>query len=378
MFDTKKKCPECGEKYYNLGAHMVVHRNPEDHKDEIYGQDHNLELIDLAIKQNLPALLIGETGTGKTTMIRKKARENNKRLTRFNLTGETTVDEFVGKFTLQDGDTVWQDGVLIQAMKRGHWLVVDEINVALPEILMVLHSLLDDEKAVVLTDKDGERVEAHEEFRFFATMNPVHEYAGTKELNKAFFSRFPMVIHIEYPSSKTEIKILKKKVGIGQSKAEKIASVGAELRKKKKNGNLYFTCSTRDLIYWAQLAKHIGLAKSFRLAIANKAQNEIEEVIDILQATLSGIKEAKSKAGVENLTLEQIENKIWELTEKKDEITREKNQLEYEREKMKSEIEEKMKDEFEEWEDELKKKERALERERENMEKKLVEKLLKD
>src|SRR5206468_1631140 len=115
----------------------------------------------VAIKSDKPALIIGETGCGKTSIVRELAHKHDHKFMRFNLTGETSVDEFVGKYTLVNGETVWQDGILLEAMKQGAFLVVDEINVALPEILFVLHSLLDDDKFVVVANHNGEIVRPH-------------------------------------------------------------------------------------------------------------------------------------------------------------------------------------------------------------------------
>ncbi len=79
----------------------------------------------IAADNDMSVLLIGETGTGKTSLVQELAGEAKKKAIRFNLTGETTVDEFVGKYTLKDENTVWEDGILLQAIKKGRWLIVD-------------------------------------------------------------------------------------------------------------------------------------------------------------------------------------------------------------------------------------------------------------
>jgi MoxR-like ATPase len=253
-------------------------------QNDIIGQDHNIKLIKLGIKEDYPILLIGETGTGKTSLIRQQAIEQKADWVRFNLTGETTVDEFVGKYELEGGQTVWRDGILLQAMKMGKWLIVDEINVALPEILFVLHSLLDDDKFVVVASHSGEVVRPHDNFRFFATMNPVDEYAGTKELNKAFQSRFNMVLQVTYPSKKIESRIVTDKAGISGSTATMMADVAVALRKAKKDDKIFYTCSTRDLIQWGKLID-AGLDEgtAFIVAVLNKANGDKPEMIKIYE-----------------------------------------------------------------------------------------------
>ncbi len=93
----------------------------------ILGQATAMRQLKIAAKQNIAALLVGDTGTGKTTLVKDVADQVKAEYIRFNLTGETTVEEFVGKYTLEGGATKWQDGVLLTAMKKGQWLIVDEI-----------------------------------------------------------------------------------------------------------------------------------------------------------------------------------------------------------------------------------------------------------
>lgn len=255
---------------------------------EVIGQDKNKKFIKLAIEHNLPALLIGDTGTGKTSLIREQAINLGKQLTRFSITGETTVDEFVGKYELEKGETVWKDGVLLDAMKNGKWLVADEVNVALPEILFVLHSLLDDDRMITVSNHLGEVVKPHEDFRFFATMNPPEEYAGTKELNKAFQSRFSIVLQVHYPKPAIETKILVDKAGVSAEDATKMVDVANALRKAKKDDKVFFTCSTRDLLHWADVvAKGVKPNDAFRVAVLNKTGQDAETVAKVYETVLS-------------------------------------------------------------------------------------------
>lgn len=265
----------------------------EEH--EIIGQDHNKKLLKVAIEKDLPVLLIGETGTGKTSLIREQAIEQKADWVRFNLTGETTVDEFVGKYELEGSSTVWRDGILLQAMKEGKWLIVDEINVALPEILFVLHSLLDDDKFVVVASHSGEVVRPHENFRFFATMNPVDEYAGTKELNKAFQSRFNMVLKVHYPDNTTESKIVQDKTGVDAPTANKIADVAVALRKAKSDDKIFYTCSTRDLLQWGKLVKELGMEDAFIVTILNKANGDKDAMVKVYDRVVGKHIELESK-----------------------------------------------------------------------------------
>lgn len=283
----------------------------------IFGQDESLRLLDQAQASNIPVLLIGETGTGKSSMVRELGASKKQNVVRFTLTGETTVDEFVGKYTLSGGKTVWQDGVLLQTLKAGDWLVVDELNAALPEILFVLHPLLDDDRFVMVPQNKNEKVTPHPDFRFFATMNPTDEYAGTKELNKAFLSRFPLVLQVRYPDGESEQKaILAKHPKVPVLAVQSMVSIAQAIRKLKAENKILYTCSTRDLIHWAQayaffdhLSPEEQIAKSFELTILNRCNGDAPVIAEhagqILKA-LAGI----AKAGIDDFSPQAIGNRL--------------------------------------------------------------------
>lgn len=291
----------------------------------ILGQDPIKRQVKIAIKEDMPTLLIGETGTGKTTLIREQAIAQKKDIIRFSITGETTVDEFVGKYELEAGKTIWRDGVLLDAMRNGKWLVADEVNAALPEILFVLHSLLDDDKFVTVTQHGGEVVTPHKDFRFFATMNPTDEYAGTKQLNKAFQSRFEMVLKVAYPDPKTEAEIVAGKSGCSLEDATRMADVAAALRTAKSKDKIFYTCSTRDLIHWGKLTKHLSPKDAFISSILNKCDGDDEEVARIFQGVI-GTYIKLSKAG-HPLNIDWIKKEKEKLDKERKDFDAHKTQL---------------------------------------------------
>lgn len=305
-----------------------------DSSTQIVGQDEVRKHLKIAIKQDMPVLLVGDTGTGKTSIVRQLAQEAGHSWSRFNLTGETTVDEFVGKWTLQDGNTVWQDGILLQAMRKGQWLVVDEINVALPEILFVLHSLLDDDKFVVVPQKDGEVVKPHASFRFFGTMNPVDEYAGTKDLNKAFKSRFNMIINMEYPEREIETEIVRQKCDISEEQARTIVDVGVMARQLKKEDKIFYTCSTRDLIQWGHLVRGgLDLETAFNLSIVGKANGDSEQMGEVFKK-VTGAYESARKQGFPELNIDALNKTIAGIKERQKQLDEDISRFEAEKESL--------------------------------------------
>ena len=80
---------------------------------DIVGQDDTKNIVRVGVDKNYPVLLVGDTGCGKTSIVKNIADEYKAKWVRFNLTGETTVDEFVGKYVLKNEETVWEDGILL-------------------------------------------------------------------------------------------------------------------------------------------------------------------------------------------------------------------------------------------------------------------------
>ena len=111
----------------------------------------------------------------------------------------------------------------------------------MPEILFVLHSLLDDDRYIVLAEKNGEIVKPHKNFRLFASMNPSGSYTGTKELNKAFLSRFPIILNVKYPTKANEIKILKQYTKMSNNKIENLRQMAQDIRKAYNKNEINYS-----------------------------------------------------------------------------------------------------------------------------------------
>lgn len=250
------------------------------------GQRRQLERVAYAINNKLPVLLIGETGTGKTALVRYLAAMTNNNFRRVNHNGGTTVEDLVGKILVSNtrGGTFWVDGVLIDAMRKGHWYLADEINAASAEINFVYHSLLDDDGFVVLVENDGEVVHPHENFRFFAAMNPATTYSGTKELNKALMSRF-FVMKVDFPSIKDEEQILIKS-GQDSKVAQAMVKFAVSVRGLHSKNEIEYVLSTRDLIMWSNAHKYFKMfIVSAEAAILNKVNEDDFNVVKDLLGT---------------------------------------------------------------------------------------------
>lgn len=250
-----------------------------------------LEQVAISISKDLPVLLIGETGTGKTSIIRHLAHKTKNAFVRVNHNGGTTVEDIIGRWIInQDGATIWMDGILVEAMKKGYWFLADEINAAGAEINFVYHSLLDDDKRVLLAEKGNEVVIPHENFRFFVGMNPPTEYAGTKELNKALMSRF-IVVKTDFPAPETEAKILVDRTGVTEEQANKMVECAGQVRIMHGKDEVRYVFSTRDLLMWATMFKiYKKFLLSAEMTVLNKIGNDdIDAIRDLLALNLKGI-----------------------------------------------------------------------------------------
>lgn len=283
---------------------------------KIVGYKKVLDYLAYAIKNNKPTLIIGETGVGKTALIRYLAHQTNNGFRRLNLNGQTTIDEFVGKTLINKQGTYWQDGVLTDALRKGYWLLLDELNGALPEILFVLHSLLDDDGFIVLSEKDGEVVKPHPNFRLFATMNPSGKYAGTKELNKALLSRFPIILQLDFPNPKEETKILNLYVKkIDEKIIPTLIKMANDLRLSYKKDEIEYVCSTRDLINCVKIAQDKGITEALTLTIINRCQEEDVKAVKTIVSLYFGIKNQVNETKDFEEELNKTQKKIKQVKE---------------------------------------------------------------
>lgn len=266
--------------YKNLEIPKATNKTPyvpEKQKFIIDNSNTNIEAILYSIQADKTCLLIGETGSGKTSVIRHLANLTNHSFRRVNLNGQTNTDDLLGKWIIKDGSMIWSDGVLVEAMKNGYWLVLDELNSALPEVLFLLQSLLDDDKFIVMPEKNGEIVRPHKDFRLFATMNPAGNYVGVNELNKALLSRFPIVVNYAYIKPVLEEKILK--LHAKNTTAEDISRIvkaGGIIRTAYKEGTTSYPFSTRDMIQLVELSTQFDFKTALTFAVLNKNQSESE------------------------------------------------------------------------------------------------------
>ena len=171
------------------------------------------------IKSNLfyPTFITGLSGNGKTFSVEQACAQLNREFIRVNITIETDESDLIGSLRLSDprGNTVttWHDGPVVQALKRGAILLLDEVDLASNKILCLQPVL---EGKGLFIKMTGEYVKPAPGFNVFATANtkgqgsPDGRFIGTNIMNEAFLERFPVTFEQQYPATSTEMKILTK------------------------------------------------------------------------------------------------------------------------------------------------------------------------
>lgn len=260
-------------------------------KKDYHFQPFLTDVIDsIHSKENV--LLTGGTGVGKTTHITQLAARIDKPLLRINFNGETRMSDLIGKIQVRDGETVWVDGVLPMAMRKGYWLLLDELDFADPAVLSLLHPVLEDDPILVLKENSGEVLRPHENFRLFATANSIgamsdraSSYAGTNQMNEAFLDRWQVIL-VDNLAAKQEIRVLKDEApGLKAKWAKQIVDFANQARVKDASGEqaLGYTgdnFSTRKTIAWAKKTMlHRCPVKGAKLSWLDKMPEQEQEVM---------------------------------------------------------------------------------------------------
>ncbi len=213
-----------------------------------------LNLVRATSTRRFPVLLQGPTSSGKTSMIEYLARISGNKFVRINNHEHTDIQEYLGMYVSNsDGRLEYQDGVLVQALKEGYWIVLDELNLAPTDVLEALNRLLDDNRELLVPETQH-LVRPHENFMLFATQNPPGIYGGRKNLSRAFKNRFLEVQFDDIPADELET-ILRKRSQIAPSFCARIVAVYKELSIIRQSGRLFEQrnsfATLRDLFRWA-------------------------------------------------------------------------------------------------------------------------------
>ena len=247
------------EKSFNSPSVLPqVEQNLVPEKDATFVKFGNFPDIKKIIASKLfyPTFVTGLSGNGKTFGIEQVCAQLGRELIRVNITIETDEDDLIGGFRLVNGNTVWHNGPVVEALQRGAILLLDEIDLASNKILCLQPVL---EGKGLFLKKIGKFVQPKAGFNVVATANTKGKgsddgrFIGTNVLNEAFLERFPVTFEQAYPAPAHEIKILNNiasSLGVNDSDfCKRLVDWADIIRKTFYDGGIEEIISTRRLVH---------------------------------------------------------------------------------------------------------------------------------
>lgn len=242
----------------------------------------NIEKIKKLLEMNIPGLLIGEAGMGKSFSGRIACSELEREHESINLSKQTDLVDLLGQFVLKNNETVWVDQKVTSAAKEGKVLILEELTMSEPTILAALHGLIEIPPKLHTLDGD---VDVHEDFRVIGTANPHWtNYQGVSELNYAFEDRFAHIV-FDFPNE-TDFRTLLRPY------AENMSAAGLDMRHfysmaseiygmyPERTGSYI---SLRGAQFFCQLLDAYDKREAIEMAYVNKVHpNEKNGVLDII------------------------------------------------------------------------------------------------
>lgn len=255
-------------------------------------------LVRASSTRRFPVLLQGPTSAGKTSMIEYLAKVSGNKFVRINNHEHTDLQEYLGTYVSADDGTLrYQEGILVEALRNGYWIVLDELNLAPSDVLEALNRLLDDNRELFIPETQ-EVVRPHQNFMLFATQNPAGLYGGRKVLSRAFRNRFLELHFDDIPESELE-HILKERSQIAPSFCTRIVSVYRKLSLLRQANRLFEQknsfATLRDLFRWAlrQADDREQLATNGFMLLAERVRNPQE------RAAVKGVIEEVMKVRID-------------------------------------------------------------------------------
>lgn len=262
-------------------------QSPQERADYIrtpYVERNLLNLVRATSTRRFPVLIQGPTSAGKTSMIEFLAEYSGNKFVRINNHEHTDLQEYLGTYISgSDGKLKFQEGLLVQAMRQGHWIVLDELNLAPTDILEALNRLLDDNRELLIPETQ-EIVRPHDNFMLFATQNPPGLYGGRKVLSRAFRNRFLELHYDDIPEDELEYILQKRSINTAPSDCRRIVSVYKELSRLRQTSRVFEQkdsfATLRDLFRWAlrDAETREDIANNGFMLLAERVRNEEERV----------------------------------------------------------------------------------------------------
>ena len=302
------------------GANGVVKHVPS--KDDLFVPFGSYTDVVSILKSDMfyPIFVTGLSGNGKTFMIEQACAKSKREMFRVNITIETDEDDLLGGFRLVDGETVWFDGPVIEAMRKGAVLLLDEVDLASTKI-MCLQPVL--EGKGVFLKKINEYVDCQPGFTIVATANTkgkgdeTGNFIGAGVLNEAFLERFPITVEQEYPAIAVEKKILSKvfdSLNVSDSEfIEKLVNWADIIRKTYMEGAIDELITTRRLVHISNAYAIFNMDRMKAISMCvNRFDDETKTAMVDLYTKVDG--DAQATDGAEEVvdaeSSEEVDNDV--------------------------------------------------------------------
>ncbi|KAF9163666.1 AAA ATPase midasin [Actinomortierella ambigua] len=253
-------------------------------------------LARVVMTQRFPILIQGPTSAGKTSMIEYLANRLGHKFVRINNHEHTDLQEYLGTYiSNSEGQLVFQEGVLVEALRNGWWIVLDELNLAPSDVLEALNRLLDDNRELLIPET-GDIVRPHPDFMLFATQNPAGLYGGRKQLSRAFRNRFLELFFDDIPQDELA-EILSKRCSLPDSRSVLLVEVYKGLMRRRQTTRIFEQghgfITLRDLFRWAGRGSidKTELAMDGYMILAERCRKEEER--EVVQEVLEEIFKCK-------------------------------------------------------------------------------------
>ncbi len=270
----------------NPSAARPAHAEEYLMKDEPYYEPVGKEIaiFEAAFRQQLPVLLKGPTGCGKTRFMQHMAWRLKRPLITVSCHDDLTATDLVGRYLITANETVWVDGPMARAVRTNAMLYLDEIVEARKDTTVVIHPLADDRRVLPI-EKTGELLTAGREFCLAISYNPGYQ-SVLKDLKQSTRQRF-IALEFNYPAATLEKKIICRETGVDEIMAEKLVKFAAMTRNLKGSG-LDEGASTRLLVHAGKLmSTGIDARTACRTSIAEALTDDPEMLAAINELSAS-------------------------------------------------------------------------------------------
>ena len=283
---TKESVEQIERSFSSPSVIPQIKQNLIPEKDDTFIKFGPFSDIKAILKARLfyPTFITGLSGNGKTFGVEQACSQLRRELIRVNITIETDEDDLIGGFRLVNGNTVWHNGPVIEALERGAVLLLDEIDLASNKILCLQPIL---EGKGLFIKKIGKYVQPAKGFNVVATANTKGKgsddgrFIGTNVLNEAFLERFPVTFEQDYPAPNSEQKILlnvAKAVGVNDKEfCKRLVDWADIIRKTFFDGGVDEIISTRRLVHILRAYAIFGKKEKAISVCVNRFDDETKQ-----------------------------------------------------------------------------------------------------